>query len=90
MWISQIVSSQHCLLAILKSFKKSADDRNEYGALLTDLSKAFDCTDHKLLIAKLFCFCYGVSPSALIYFTHTYQTELKELRLIIASVGEVA
>ena len=66
MWISQIVSSQHCLLAILENFKKSADDRNEYGALLTDLSKAFDCIDHKFLIAKLFCFCYGVPPSVLI------------------------
>ena len=59
-------SSQYCLLAILENFKKSADDGIEYGALLTDLSKAFDCIDHNLLIAKLFCFCYGVSPSALI------------------------
>ena len=48
---------------MLDNFKKSADDENEFEALLTDLSKAFDCIDHKLLIAKLFC--YGVSPSAL-------------------------
>ena len=55
--------SQHCLLAMLENFKKSADDGNEFGALLTDFSKAFDCIDHKLFIAKLFC--YGVSPLAL-------------------------
>ena len=48
-------SSQNCQLAILENFKKSADHGNEFGALLTDLSKAFDCIDHKLLIAKLFC-----------------------------------
>ena len=39
------------------------DKGNEFGALLTDLPKAFDCIDHKLLIAKLFW--YGVSPSSL-------------------------
>ena len=43
--------------------KKSADKGNEFGALLTDLSKAFDCIDHELLIANLFW--YGVSPSSL-------------------------
>ena len=56
-------SSENCLLAMLENFKKSEDDGNEVEALLTDLSKAFHCIDHKLLIDKLFY--YGVSPSAL-------------------------
>ena len=58
-------SSQHCLLAMLENFQKSADDGNKFRALLTNLFKSFDCIDHKLLIAKLFGDCYGVSPSAL-------------------------
>ena len=29
------------------------DKGNEFGALLTGLSNAFDCIDHKLLIEKL-------------------------------------
>ena len=48
---------------MLKKFKESVDKGNEFGALLIHLSKAFDCTDQKLLIAKLFWF--GVSPSSL-------------------------
>ena len=48
---------------MLEKFKESVDKGNEFGALLTDLSKAFDYIDHKLLIAKLFW--YGVSPSSL-------------------------
>ena len=56
-------SSQQWLLVILKKFKEAIDRGNQSGALLTDLSKAFDCIDHKLLIAKLYE--YGVSSSAL-------------------------
>ena len=73
---------------MLENFKKSVDDGNEFGALSTDLSKASDCIDHKPLIVKLFC--SGVSPTAINSIHSTYQTELKELRLIIASVDDVA
>ena len=56
-------SSQHSLLVITEKFKESIDKDNAFGALLTDLSKAFDCIDHTLLIAKLSAF--GVSPLSL-------------------------
>ena len=46
-------STQYCLMAMLERFRKALDNRNKFGALLTDLSKAFDCLNHELLIAKL-------------------------------------
>ena len=56
-------SSQYSLLVMLEKFKEAIDRGNQFGALLTALSKAFDCIDHKLFIAKLSE--YGVSSSAL-------------------------
>ena len=48
---------------MLENFKEAIDRGNQFRALLTDLLKAFDCIDHKLLTAKLSE--YGVSSAAL-------------------------
>ena len=45
-------STQHCLLLMLEKWKQAVDNNKDFGALLTNLSKAFDCISHNLLIAK--------------------------------------
>ena len=44
-------NTQYCLMIMLEKWKKALDNKKVAGALLTDLSKAFDCL-HDLLIAK--------------------------------------
>ena len=46
-------NAQHCLITMIEKWRKSVDGGGQAGALLTDLSKAFDCIDYELLIAKL-------------------------------------
>ena len=46
-------NDQHCLINLLQKWRQSLDQGLVFGALLTDLSKAFDCLSHELLVAKL-------------------------------------
>ena len=43
---------------MIEKWRESLDQDGAYGALLTDLWKAFDCLPHELIIAKLYI--YGV------------------------------
>ena len=60
-------STQHCLMVMLDKWHKALDSGKMAGALLTDLSKAFDCLNHELLIAKLEAYGFDLSSLAYIY-----------------------
>ena len=62
-------STQHCLLLMLEKWKLAVDNNEAFGALLTDLSKAFDCLSHDLIIAKLHS--YGLSLTLLLLLSLT-------------------
>ena len=68
-------SSQQCLLALLEKWKAAVDKGKVFGALLTDLSKAFDCLNHELLVAKLNA--YGFTLPAL-KLVHDYLSDRKQ------------
>ena len=74
-------SAQHFTLVIIEKIKEAMDRGYEFVALLTDLSKAFDCINHPLLFAKVYS--YGVSPLSInMIFSYlnnrTYRTKINE------------
>ena len=68
-------NAQHCLVSSIEKWKKSVDNGGAFGALFTDLSKAFDCLPHELLIAKLDAYGFDKSSLKLI---HSYLSNRKQ------------
>ena len=67
---------------MIEKWRESLNQGGAYGALLTDLSKAFDCLPHELIIAKLHA--YGVDMPSL-KLVNSYLSKLRQ-RIIINDV----
>ena len=70
----KVYSTQYCLLAMIE-IRKKLDQVGVFGALLTDLSKAFDCIPHDLVKAKLEVYILEIGALRLI---HTYLINRKK------------
>ena len=57
-------STQHVLIKLIQEWKSKLDNNFIVGSVLMDLSKAFDCIPHDLIIAKLHA--YGVDENTLV------------------------
>ena len=53
------ISTQHALLNLIQNCQKYLDNSGHIGCVLMDLSKAYDCIDHELLLAKLAAYGLG-------------------------------
>ena len=60
---------------MIEKWKKIVDDGGVFGALLADLSKAFDCIPHDLIIAKLKAYSFHIDALKLI---HDYLSNRKQ------------
>ena len=68
-------STQHALLNLLKNWQKTLDKSCVTGTVPMYLSKAYDCLQHDLLIAKLAAYGFEDSATSLIsdYLSKGYQ-----------------
>ena len=52
---------------MLGKWKRAVDNEKLFGILLTDLSEAFECLSHELLVAKLYAYGFSISALRFIY-----------------------
>ena len=60
---------------MVEKWRKTLDEGGETAVVLADLSKAFDCIDHSLLIAKLNAYAFEKRS---LEFIHSYLTKCKQ------------
>ena len=68
-------STQHALFQVIEMIRRCVDKGGVTAMVLMDLSKAYDCLPHDLLIAKLEAYGFGIDSLKLI---HSYLTERKQ------------
>ena len=68
-------NAQHALLSLLEKWRVTLDNKGYGGAVLMDLSKAFDTLNHDLLIAKLHAYGFDKKSLKLLksYLTNRWQ-----------------
>ena len=60
-------STEQCLIVMLEIWRKALDDKSSAGGILTGISKAFDCLNHYLLIAKLEAYGFDIKSLKFVY-----------------------
>ena len=81
------MNAQNCILFLVEKWRKGLDKSQKCGVLLTDLSKAFDCLPHDLIIAKLQAYGFDYLALKLI---HSYLSGRKQRVRLNANFSEWA
>ena len=69
---------------MIEKWKNSVDKGKTFAALLTDLSKAFDCLPHDIIIAKLNAYGFSLSAARLM---QSYLSNRKQRTKINTAYG---
>ena len=73
-------SCQHVILHLTEYWRKALDDNKYISTIAMDLSRAFDCMPHGLLVAKLHA--YGVSPKACVFISDYLKDRMQRVKLM--------
>ena len=86
-WFSK--RTQQSLLVVIEKWLQGLDKGRHYGAPLTDLSKAFDCLSHDLLIAKLHAYGFDIPALRLLHNYLTNRNQRAKIDSTFSSSGEI-
>ena len=79
----------NCLLPMIEKWRESLDQGGAYGALLTDLSKAFGCLPHELIIAKLYAYGEDMPSLKLINSYLSKRKQMIKINDVYSSCSEI-
>ena len=82
-------SCQHVLLRLTEEWRKQLDNNKVFGALFIDLSKAFDCLPHDLLLAKLEAYGFDMCTLKLFKSYLTKRKQFVSIHGIFSDVLEI-
>ena len=71
-------NTQQCLLALLQKWIRAVDSGQIFVVLLTKISKAYDCLDDELIIAKVNACGFSLPALKLV---HDYFSNRKKLNI---------
>ena len=74
---------------MIECWRKQLDGKKTVGAVLMDLSKAFDCVNHRLLIAKLHAYGFSRNSLCMIYSYLTDRQHRVEVDGVFSSWKEI-
>ena len=75
-------SCQHVILRLTELWRNALDNNKYVGTVAMDLSKAFDCMPHGLLLAKLHS--YGVSSKACSFLSNNLRNRMQRVKVMDA------
>ena len=71
--------TQHALFNLLCKWKRQLDEKGFVASILMDLSKAYDCLPHDLIIAKLEA--YGLSKASLKFLYNYFKNRFQRTKI---------
>ena len=72
---------------MLEKWKSAVDKGKSFGALLTDLYKAFDCLSHEVLLAKLHAYRFSIARLRPIHRYLTNRLQRTKIKYVIQFLG---